>query len=238
MKIIADTHTHSIASTHAYSTILENAQFAKEAGMVYLAMTDHAPSLTDAPHLWHFHNMRVLPDELFGVKILKGCEVNILNKNGDIDIDFTQEQSNILNWIVASFHYPTCKPMSIDDTTSAYLNLAKNPHIDVIGHSGTASYEYDYETAIKAFRDNNKLVEINEASFNIRQEGVCNCLKIAKLCKQYRTKVILDSDAHFAMQIGHFDKAIKMLEEIDFPEELIVNSSVLRFENYLKERNR
>ncbi|MEG2429286.1 MAG: PHP domain-containing protein, partial [Oscillospiraceae bacterium] len=170
MKIIADTHTHTLASTHAYSTILENAKFAKETGMVYLAMTDHAPSLTDAPHLWHFHNLRVLPEEIYGVKILKGCEVNILNKNGDLDMDFSDEHCDLLNWIVTSFHSPTCEPMSVQDTTNAYLNIAKNPRVDVIGHSGTASYEYDYETAIKAFRDNNKLVEINEASFNIRQE--------------------------------------------------------------------
>ena len=41
-KLIADTHTHSIASDHAYSTILENIKAAQEQGLSYLAMTEHA----------------------------------------------------------------------------------------------------------------------------------------------------------------------------------------------------
>ena len=33
MRIIADTHCHTIASTHAYSTWMENIHAAKEAGL-------------------------------------------------------------------------------------------------------------------------------------------------------------------------------------------------------------
>ena len=57
MQIIADTHTHTLASTHAFSTILENAGAASQAGLAYLGWTDHASSMTDAPHIWHFGNM-------------------------------------------------------------------------------------------------------------------------------------------------------------------------------------
>ena len=34
MKIIADTHTHTVASGHAYSTITENARAARERGEI------------------------------------------------------------------------------------------------------------------------------------------------------------------------------------------------------------
>ena len=36
---------------------------------------------------------------------------------------------------------------------------------------------------------------------------------------------------------GMLSLALKMLDEIGFPEELVVNSSVERFRQYLKERN-
>ena len=49
MKILVDTHTHTIASDHAYSTVLENAAAAARAGLEALAVTDHTPPLTDAP---------------------------------------------------------------------------------------------------------------------------------------------------------------------------------------------
>ena len=45
MKLIADTHTHTIASNHAYSTVLENIEAAKERGLLYLAMTEHGPNM-------------------------------------------------------------------------------------------------------------------------------------------------------------------------------------------------
>ena len=45
MKILADTHTHTIASGHAYSTVDENARWAAEQGLRLLALTDHAPAM-------------------------------------------------------------------------------------------------------------------------------------------------------------------------------------------------
>ncbi|MBQ6530365.1 MAG: PHP domain-containing protein, partial [Clostridia bacterium] len=44
MKILFDTHTHTLASTHAYSTVMENAKYASEIGMEAIAVTDHAPA--------------------------------------------------------------------------------------------------------------------------------------------------------------------------------------------------
>lgn len=234
MKIIADTHTHTLASTHAFSTLLENAKFASEIGLKYLAITDHAPALTDSPHVWHFYNMRMLPDELFGVKLLKGAEVNIMDKDGNLDLD--DYAFSFMNWAVASFHGPACAPMSIADHTNAYINVAKNPNIDVIGHSGQESYKYDYEKAIKVFKEYNKLVEINENSYRVREDSAKNCVEIAKLCKKLEVKVVVNSDAHFAYSIGQVDNAIKMLEEIDFPKKLIVNSDLALFEEYLANR--
>lgn len=234
MKIIADTHCHTIASTHAYSTVLENAKFASEIGLKYLAITDHAPAMADAPHLWHFFNMKVIPDELFGVKILKGAEVNILNKHGEIDLD--EEALSCLDWIIASFHGPACPPMSVEDTTQAYINIAKNKKVDVIGHSGTQQYAYDYEKAIKVFKEYGKIVEINQSSRIVRWESAKNCLEIAKLCKKHQVPVVVNSDAHFAYSIGLVQESLQMLEEIDFPSSLVLNSSVELFENYLFNR--
>ncbi len=45
MKIIADLHTHTIASDHAYSTLLENIHYSKLAGHQAIALTDHGPGV-------------------------------------------------------------------------------------------------------------------------------------------------------------------------------------------------
>ena len=70
MKILLDTHTHTLASTHAYSTVLEMAKYASEAGMEAIAITDHAPAIPDGAHPWHFQNLKAIPREIYGVKSL------------------------------------------------------------------------------------------------------------------------------------------------------------------------
>ena len=41
MKLIADTHTHTVASTHAYSTLQEMVHGAAEKGLFAIGITDH-----------------------------------------------------------------------------------------------------------------------------------------------------------------------------------------------------
>lgn len=50
-----------------------------------------------------------------------------------------------------------------------------------------------------------------------------NCRRIALLCKQYGVSVVVDSDAHYHASVGEVEPCLRMLEEIDFPPELIVN---------------
>ena len=69
--LVVDPHTHTIASTHAYSTILENAKAAAERGIKLLGITDHAPAIEDSPHVLYFRNLHVLDRELYGVKMLR-----------------------------------------------------------------------------------------------------------------------------------------------------------------------
>lgn len=236
MKLIADTHTHTLASTHAYSTVLENAKFASEIGLSYLGITDHAPGMTDAPHWWHFENLRVLPDELYGVKLLKGIEADLCGFSGELDV--TNDQLSILSWVVASIHRQVMPKGNVEEITSAYIGAARNPYVDVIGHSGLAAYPYDYDAAIQEFARLGKLVEFNQGTFFSRPASAENCVRIALCCKKHGCRTVINSDAHFAYRIGQAPDVFRMLREIDFPKELVVNADLNRFEAYLAERKR
>ncbi|MDI8993211.1 hypothetical protein MJI20_32400, partial [Salmonella enterica subsp. enterica serovar Anatum] len=41
-------------------------------GIKLFAITDHGPDMEDAPHHWHFINMRIWPRLVDGVGILRG----------------------------------------------------------------------------------------------------------------------------------------------------------------------
>ena len=47
MKIIAETHSHTVACSHAYSTITENARAAAQKGLHFLCVTEHGPAMKD-----------------------------------------------------------------------------------------------------------------------------------------------------------------------------------------------
>jgi putative hydrolase len=85
-KLAADLHVHTTASGHAYSTVEEYAARAKKIGLKAFAITDHGPAMPGGPHLYHFYNMRMVPEVFKGVRIYKGAEVNIINDRGDLDV--------------------------------------------------------------------------------------------------------------------------------------------------------
>lgn len=214
-------HTHTSVSVHAFSTLAENADAALGRRLYAIAKTDHGPAVGDAPNGWHFGNiMSTVPMFMNGVRIYRGAELNIINYNGDVDLD--ENTIKHYEWTIASFH-----DWNLGDNfagcTEAWLNIAKNKYIDCIGHCGNGRYEFDYEKVIKAFAENEKVVEINNHSFYVRQGSDINCPKIASLCKKYGVRIVVTSDAHSAAQVGIFSRSIPLLEEIDFPNELILN---------------
>lgn len=237
LKIVADMHTHSNISKHAASTIEENCVAAAEKNLITIAATDHGPIVDDAPEADYFATMSEwLPRSMFGINLLHGIEANILNANGETDID--PLWGGKLDFGIASIHDSYFHGTDYDDFTNAYWRVLDNPYVDLLGHMGTAQFECDYEAIIKKCAIVNKLIEINASSFRHRLSSIPNCLKIAKLCKKHQVKIMVNSDSHSKEQVGYVKPAIEMLESIDFPEELIVNSSAERLSEYLNNRRR
>ena len=224
MKYLSDLHTHSIVSGHAYSTLLENINYCAEKGIKILGTSEHAPTMPGAPHYWYFGNMKVVPRVINGVTILRGCEANILDIDGSLDM--TAESSRNLDYMIASFHEPVFKPKSKEENTAAILNVMdKYDKVEILGHLGNPNYELDYEAIVKKAKEKNIMIEINNSSLlgSSRVGSDVNCKKVALLCREIGTKVILTSDSHINTCIGVFNKGIELLEEIQMPKELVMN---------------
>lgn len=236
MRLIADLHTHTIASTHAYATVTEMAHEASNLGLFALAITDHARTMPGAPGPFYFESLGILPQYLEGVRLLRGIEANISDFNGNLDVGDSLQNS--LDWIVASMHTITLKGKpTVEKCTNAYLKLAENPFVNVIGHSGSEYFKYDYDIVIPKLAKYGKLIEINDSAFRYNRDCLNNCVNIAKLCKKYGARICVDTDAHFTDTLGKAYKTLEMLKDIDFPEKLIVNVSVENLKAYFDEKN-
>ena len=77
------------------------------------------------------------------------------------------------------------------------------------------------------------MVELNGNSFNVRKDGIPNMKALLAACLQNGCRIAVDSDAHSTWQLRSGLKALyAMLEEMQFPEELIVNATT---QNLVKE---
>lgn len=233
--IIADLHTHTLASNHAYSTVQEMVNSAREKDLTAIAITDHTRSMPGSPYPWYFTCLRELPLLYHDVLLISGMEANVIDFEGTLDV--SQKEMQDVDWVIASIHnldLPGLKNPTVEQCTKLWLNIAQNPKVNVIGHSGSPDFKYDYETVIPEFGRCHKLVEINSHSFDVRAANIPNCREIALCCKKYGVPILVSSDAHFETNVKNHTSALKMLEEIDFPEELILNANKNRMLDYLE----
>lgn len=235
MRIICDTHTHTIASGHAHSTVGEYVDAALALAHRFLVISDHAGAIEGAPAPEYFRALRaILPLTYKGIYLIAGCEANIIDAQGRLDL--SHDILSSLDWVIASLHTLAISPEDKQTHTYIWLKVAENPDVDVIGHCGDQRFSFDHERAMRAFKEYGKIVEINAHSFAARPNSLENCRNIALMCKKYRVPVVCSSDAHFLTRIGDVSAALEMLKSIDFPEELVLNADARRFARVLEQK--
>lgn len=238
INIIGDTHTHTVACGHATGTLTENAMYARRKGLRFVAITEHSGGVPEAPKDWWFGNLlRHVTNEAEGVVLLRGVETNIVSVEGRID--FPEQLMRKLDLVIASVHFKEVFEHgyhTAEDFTNMYCRVAENPLVDIIGHCGDPNFEYDLERMVRAFKENDKIVEINNSSPKTRRGSLEKCRTIIGLCKEMGVKIVVSSDAHAAQSVGNFDLSMELVREVDYPEQLILNADYSRFRHEMLQR--
>lgn len=234
MKIELDVHTHTIASGHAFSTLQEMVQAASEKGLKLLGITEHAPGIPGSCSPIYFRNLYVVPRRMYGVDLLLGAEINILDCEGNIDMD--EFYLNLLDLRIAGIHSLCYAGGTPEENTHGMVQAIANPYIHIISHPGDGTAKLNFEPIVLAAKEHHTLLEINNSSLRPcrkKMDARGNNLEILRLCKRYEVPVILGSDAHISFDIATYDYALQLVGETEFPEELIMNTSVEKFKTYL-----
>ena len=252
IRSLCDVHTHTLYSRHAYSTIEENVRAASERGLELLGSTEHFSSMLfptpDVRNYQYFFNYNCWPRTWHGVRVLHGCEADIVDCDGNLfgyDVAYARgmlqdrlREPRILrdavfsdcDYVIASIHnreFAEDQPLS--RTTQAYLGALEDPHVLVLGHTGRAGVPFDLDEVLTAAKERHKLIEINEHSLGDMPERSRRCRDIAERCAELGVMVTVSSDAHVAPAVGVFDNATSLLEEVHFPEELVATRSAEAF---------
>ena len=250
MTDIIDIHTHSIASMHAYSTIREIATMAKEKGLALVGISDHAPALPGTFHEMYFRNFKVIRPAAYGIDIIMGAELNVMDYEGRVDLPERVLQK--MHYAIASLHDIVIAPGTQEENTRALLGAMANPYVTVIGHPDNPAYPVDFnalaraagateqEVLARAAAAEHVLIEANNASHNPNGPRVGSELLARDLlaaCRRHGAHILIGSDAHIDIDVGEHSHTHAILADIDFPEELVLNSDPARLKAWIAERH-
>lgn len=239
MKIIAELHSHTNVSGHAFNTILEMCSAAHKTGLEAIAITNHTSGLVDSPTHMHFGCYKYLPRTVENIFLISGCEANIIDFDGNIDLD--EKILSGIDYRIASKHDPSVlfaetRWGTTEENSAMYLGLMKNKYIDCIGHCGNYVVPFEHEPVIKEAAAQGKVVELNVSYPKRSQASFDATFDIMKLCKKYGALTAVTTDAHSIFVLGQNEIGIKMLEDINYPEELVINSSMKNLRKFFIDR--
>lgn len=235
MQFVADLHVHTVASGHAYSTVAEIARVAADKELFLIALTDHGPAMPGGPHAYHFSNQTAIPDTLFGVRVLKGIEANVMDRRGRLDLD--EFRLSKLDIVAIGLH-TVCSPYgSVKENTAMMVEAMQNPFVDVVVHPGNPEYLVDEETIVKAAVQYDVALEVNNSSLTVSRKGsLPHCDNIVSLAKAHGAKLIVGSDSHYCETVGEFSVAAELLQKHGIIADQVLNTSLEKVLAHLNRR--
>jgi DNA polymerase (family 10) len=195
--IKGDLHSHTIASD-GHNTIEEMAIAARERGYEYLAITDHSAShgfgndVSPAGLREQIARVREVSEEIDGIRLLAGSEVNILP---DGTLDYEDDLLAELDWVIASVH--TAFSISEQAMTERMLSAIEHPLVDAVGHptgrliERREPYQIDLHAIFEAAARNGTMLEINS---NPKRRDLSDAH--ARAAAEAGVLILIDSDAH------------------------------------------
>jgi DNA polymerase (family 10) len=191
-----DLHMHTTESD-GKDDLATMAEFARDAGLEYIAITDHSKSLAMANGLdetrllAHAARIRAL-DGSAGIRLLAGIECDI---KPDGSMDLSDDCLASLDIVVASVH--SAFNLERQQMTDRLLRALENPHVDVLAHPTgrrllvREPYEFDVQAVFQAAARAGVAIEINCQIQRLDLNDVH-----ARLAKECGVRLIISSDAH------------------------------------------
>ena len=238
MKSVMDLHTHSVSSGHhTRDTVTDMAREAEKRGVEYLGITEHGPAMPGACGKSYFLSCLYADKKLFGVNMLYGAELNVIDKDGKVDLD-KADCKHIFHRIV-SLHKDCFKPQTEEINTAALINAMKSGMAHIVGHPDDPTFAVNFHALTDAAKIYDVALEINAVGVSengYRKRNIKGLTEMLTLCKQKGVFVTLGSDSHGREHIGEFDDIYKVLSATEFPNELVLNFYPEKFLDFIKNR--
>ena len=231
--LIADLHTHSVLSGHAFGTVRELAYEAAGRKLQILGVTEHGPGIPGTCDPIYFRNFVDAPRKLYGVEMLYGSETNVLN-TGMVDLD--DRHLSMLDYAIAGIHGLCYEDEGIVKNTDNVISCMAHPKVKFISHPDADTFPMDYRALVEGAKQFHTALELNNSSLRkprLRPGCVGNYEKMLPLCMEYGVNIIVNTDAHDPSPVGDFTMAMALLERLEMDEGLILNNDAEKLKAFL-----
>lgn len=227
--IRGDLHCHT-NETDGHATLEEMAEAAKDRGYDYLAITDHSRNVSmakgmDAKRLARqIEAVDRLNEKLKGIRVLKGCEVDIL-KDGSLDLpDDILKQ---LDLVVCSVHYH--RNLSKDKQTQRILRAMDNPNFNILAHpsgrliNSRDPYEIDLEHIMKEAKERGCVLELNAHPERLDiSDAQC------RMAREIGVRLAISTDAHHVSDLRHIRWGVDQARRGWVEADMVINTLSLK----------
>jgi len=198
-----DLHMHS-TETDGKDEVRALAEAAREAGLEYIAITDHTQSLAMANGLderralEHAARIRAIDAERIGIRLLAGVECDI---KPDGSLDLADDCLAALDLVIVSVHSAFSQDRR--QMTDRLLRAIAHPNVDIVGHPTgrlilkRQPYQVDMDAVIDAAATHGVAIEINCQVDRLDVNDVH-----AKLARDRGVPLVISSDAHSRHAFG------------------------------------
>lgn len=222
-----DLHVHTLSSGHGFNTLYEIAKEASRRKMSMIGIADHGPAVAGAPPVEYFKLGYRLPERIYGVRILFGVELNILDKNATFDLE--ENTLKVLTPVLAGFHRTSGYVNQGEKlNTMAMINAIRNPYVQIISHPFVSAFPVDVEQVAEAACKYDKLLELNCSLFKymrkISKDELVHLRRMIQIVKENSKKLIANSDGHVLSDLGDDSALMKLQKELGFTSKDLINN--------------
>jgi DNA polymerase (family X) len=199
-----DVHMHTV-ETDGRCTIEEMADAARERGYKYMAITDHSKNLAfangldDKRALEHIARIRKAAENIDGIKVFAGIEVDILT---DGELDLSDSVLAEMDIVIASVHSQFGQEPA--KMTERLIRAIENPNTSLIGHpTGRMllrrdAYGFDMDAVLKAAAKYRVAMELNAYPDRLDLND-----RHLRMAKERGVKIVINTDSHHT---SHLEK--------------------------------
>lgn len=239
----SDLHIHTMMSGHAFCTANECIEAAQDSKLSLIAITDHGPAMEHSAHEGYFEMCARLPKWFGELNVLFGCEANILNRDGDIDLSASTMSE--LDIVLVGLHErtPYAAASEVDNTVAMINAIRRHRSISVISHPFRAELPICVSDVVNASIEHHLLLEVNAhlllRAIATRSEEksaqvIAQTAEMVQLLQANKIGYIINSDAHHSSEVGIPAPSFRLLsKELGILPEYVLNDNLDLLKKYI-----